>query len=467
MQDLSNIDLFYAYLDLEINTENNIYRIGLVSLNLTKNFYQENLNQAYEEMRKLKNSNLSVCGHNFRRFDYPYLIEQEPQLSSWHIIDTLELSILAFPLQHSHKLNKDYKQSEYSSNNPVEDAQATRLLLGQQLEALFKKPDEVQQVYIWLLTCGCEDADLAYQQFFSDNLGLKIEQPAIEMLPETMLKGINQSYLQQLGSSPQTYDFETRLCVAGLLAWNYECNTNESKQVFCDWLRHLNGFQAVLENLRPLSTDEFAISSYLEYFEIPSFRPLQEEAVQAIINNERPLVLMPTGGGKSLCYQLPAFMFHERHKALTVVISPLQALMADQVADLEQAGFFFATFINGNLSAAERRQRLSELRSGSKGLLYISPEQLRSMSIRALLEQRPPVLWVIDEAHCVSQWGHDFRPDYRYIPKFIYELYQERQLAMPLLALMTATATVAVIEPRFRRCARKCCIFENDLNAAF
>ncbi|WP_292719246.1 RecQ family ATP-dependent DNA helicase [Nostoc sp. JL34] len=446
MQDLSNIDLFYAYLDLEINSENNIYRIGLVSLNLTKDFYQENLNQAYEEMRKLKNSNLAVCGHNFRRFDYSYLIEQEPQLSSWHIIDTLELSILAFPLQHSHKLNKDYKQSEFSSNNPLEDAQATRLLLGQQLEALFKKPDEVQQVYIWLLTCGCEDADLAYQQFFSDRLGLKIEQPAIEMLPETMLKGINQSYLQQVWSSPQTYDFETRLCVAGLLAWNYECNVNESKQVFCDWLRHLNGFQAILENLRPLSTDEFAISSYLEYFEIPSFRPLQEEAVQAIINNERPLVLMPTGGGKSLCYQLPAFMFHERHKALTVVISPLQALMADQVADLEQAGFFFATFINGNLSAAERRQRLSELRSGSKGLLYISPEQLRSMSIRALLEQRPPVLWVIDEAHCVSQWGHDFRPDYRYIPKFIHELYQERQLAMPLLALMTATATVAVIE---------------------
>jgi ATP-dependent DNA helicase RecQ len=446
MEDLLNVDLFYAYLDLEINSENNIYRIGLVSLNLTKDFYQENLDQAYEEIRKLKNSNLAVCGHNFRRFDSPYLIEQEPQLSSWHIIDTLELSILAFPLQHSHKLNKDYKQSEYSSNNPLEDAQATRLLLGQQLEALLKKPDEVQQVYIWLLTCGCDDADLAYQQFFSDHLGLKIEQPAIEMLPETMLKGINQSYLQQLWSSPQTYDFETRLCVAGLLAWNYECNVNESKQVFCDWLRHLNGFQAVLENLRPLSTDEFAISSYLEYFEIPSFRPLQEEAVQAIINNERPLVLMPTGGGKSLCYQLPAFMFHERHKALTVVISPLQALMADQVADLEQAGFFFATFINGNLSAAERRQRLEELRFGSKGLLYISPEQLRSMSIRALLEQRPPVLWVIDEAHCVSQWGHDFRPDYRYIPKFIRELYKERQLAMPLLALMTATATVAVVE---------------------
>ncbi|RCJ24412.1 recombinase RecQ [Nostoc minutum NIES-26] len=446
MQDLLKIESTYAYLDLEINSENNIYRIGLVSLNFTKDFYQENLNHAYEQIKKLKNSNLSVCGHNFRRFDYPYLIEQEPELCCWQIVDTLELSILVCPLLQSHKLNKDYKQSEYSSNNPVEDAQATQLLLEKLLETLLKKTDEVQQVYTWLLTCGNEDADRAYQQLFSEILNWKIEQPAIEILPEIMLKGMDKSYLQQIWSSPQTHNFETRLCVAGLLAWNYECNVNESKQVFCDWLRHLNGFQTVLEGLRPLNTDEFAVNSYLEYFGIPSFRALQEEAVQAIINNECPLVLMPTGSGKSLCYQLPAFMFHERHKALTVVISPLQALMADQVADLEQAGFFFATFINGNLSAAERRQRLEELRFGSKGLLYISPEQLRSMSIRALLEQRPPVLWVIDEAHCVSQWGHDFRPDYRYIPKFIQELYQERQLAMPLLALMTATATVAVVK---------------------
>lgn len=446
MQALSKINSYYAYLDLEVNNINAIYRIGLVSPSLTQDFSQESLNQAYEELIHLKNSGIAFCGHNFRRFDYPYLVQQEPQLASWHIIDTLELSILTFPLQPSHRLNKDYKQSDYSSNNPLEDAQATSLLLKQQIETLQKKPDEIKQIYAWLLTCGNENADLAYQQLFSQVLGWEVEKPVIATLPETMLKGMNTFYLQDIWSSPQTYDFDTRLCVAGLLAWNYECNLNESKQIFSDWLRYLNSFQTVLEDLRPLNTDEVAINYYLEYFGIPSFRALQEEAVKAIINNECPLVIMPTGGGKSLCYQLPAFMYHERHKGLTIVISPLQALMADQVADLEQGGFFFATFINGNLSAAERRQRLEELRFGSKGLLYISPEQLRSMSIRALLEQRPPVLWVIDETHCVSQWGHNFRPDYRYIPKFIHELYQQRQLPMPLLALMTATATVAVVE---------------------
>ncbi len=446
MQEVSIVDLAYVYLDLEVSDEGNVYRVGILSQDLAEDVLYKNLTHAYEKLIQLKNKGFLACGHNFRRFDYPYLIKQQPQLSTWQNIDTLELSVLAFPLQESHKLNKDYKQSEYSSNNPLEDARASRLLLHNQLEALLKKPQEVQQVYVWLLTCGSDDASVAYQKLFRETLDWKVEQPAIEALPQMMLQGMNHSYLQQLWSNPQSYDFDTRLCVAGLLAWNYECNLNESTQPFSKWLENLNGFQNVLESLRPLNSNEFTIRSYLEYFGISSFRPMQEEAVRAIINREYPLVLMPTGGGKSLCYQLPALMFHQQQKALTVVISPLQALMADQVADLEEAGFFFATFINGNLSAPERRQRLEELRSGAKGLLYISPEQLRSMSIRTLLEQRPPVLWVIDEAHCISQWGNDFRPDYRYIPKFIQELYREHKLPKPLLALMTATATLQVQE---------------------
>jgi ATP-dependent DNA helicase RecQ len=125
------------------------------------------------------------------------------------------------------------------------------------------------------------------------------------------------------------------------------------------------------------------------------------------------------------------------------------------VLELEDAGLTFATFLNANLSAAERRQRLLRLRRGEAGLLYISPEQLRSPSVLALLRERPPALWVVDEAHCVSQWGHDFRPDYRYAPKAIRRLVDESGLPLPRLALVTATATAAVeqdLRQLFDRC---------------
>jgi ATP-dependent DNA helicase RecQ len=446
METLVVIDERVTYLDLEVGVQENIFRLGLVSSDIAQDFSSEDLTQAYEKLIDLKNSGLSVCGHNFRRFDHPHLIKQASELSDWNIIDTLELSVLAFPLQHKHKLNKEYKQSEYSSNCPLEDARATRLLLHVQIEALQNKPQSFRHLLTWLLGCGYGSASSAYKHLFCDILGWTITPVRIEKLPTEMLLGVNHAYLRKLLLSPQTYDFDTRLCVAALLAWNYETNLKNQKETFSNWLSNLTPFQDVLNNLFPLVNNEFAIFTHLEHFGIPSFRPLQEKAVKAIINRESPLIMMPTGGGKSLCYQLPALMFHHRQKALTVVISPLQALMADQVADLEEAGLFFSTYINSNLTAAERRQRLEELRSSNKGLLYISPEQLRSMSIRALLEQRPPVLWVIDEAHCVSQWGHDFRPDYCYVPKFIKELYERRQQSMPMLALLTATATISVVE---------------------
>lgn len=446
MEALPAIDSTYVYLDLEVGAQDNIFRLGFVSPEIAQDLEGDKVAETYDKLTHLKNSGLSVCGHNFRRFDHPHLVKQAPLLSNWNIIDTLELSILAFPLLPSHRLNKEYKQSEYSSNSPLQDARATRLLLHVQIESLQNKPESLRHLIIWLLGCGYEEASRAYKQLFCDILGWKLAPVRIEKLPTEMLLGVNQSYLHQLLLSPQTYDFDTRLCAAALLAWNYETNLNNEREAFSNWLSNLAPFQDVLNNLFPLINNEFAISTHLEHFGIPGFRPLQEKAVRSIINRENPLIMMPTGSGKSLCYQLPALMFHHRQKALTVVISPLQALMADQVADLEEIGLFFSTYINGNLTAQERRLRLEELRSGNKGLLYISPEQLRSMSIRALLEQRPPVLWVLDEAHCISQWGHDFRPDYCYVPKFIKELYERRQLPKPMLALLTATATQSVVE---------------------
>lgn len=447
MQDVTQtlketLDSNYFFLDLEVNSLKKIYRIGLLSQKTSLDVFVENFSVAAQELNNCYQQGLSICGHNFRRFDYDYLIEQHPHFQSWLIIDTLELSVLAFPLLASHKLNKQYKQHEYSSNNPLEDARATELLLYQILDCLSQKPPELFSAYRCLLTCGNDLADQAYQRLFK-NLEISAgEIPLSNELPNEALIGFNQNYLEKFFQESSHKSFDSRLCMAGLLAWNYERNITQSAHAYSGWLSHLPRFAEVLDGLSPLFEEGLTYDHYLQRFNIEGFREQQEETVQTILNHQNPLVLMPTGGGKSLCYQLPALMLFERQRGLTVVISPLQALMADQVADLENEGLNFATFINANLTASERRNRLEQLLDGKLGLLYISPEQLRSISIRSLFEERPPALWVIDEAHCISQWGHDFRPDYRYIPKFIGELYQERPL--PRLALMTATATVAV-----------------------
>jgi len=439
----------YFYLDLEVNSQQQIYRLGLAYLDINFDILSTDFDKFENLIPQLKEKNLSICGHNFRRFDNSYLLNKYPQINSFFIIDTLELSILAFPLEPCHKLNKEYKQNRHSSNNPLEDAKETKALLNKIVANLSQKPKKLQQTYRWLLTCGTTLADRAYRQFFT-----QIEEdyldnyPFLEEIPTEALIGFEVSYIERFFADSSNHDFDSRLAMAGLLAWNYEINVNQSPNCYPRWLSYLPGFYQILEGVRPLFPEGISYHEYLPDFGIEEFRSVQEEAIEAISNHQNPLILMPTGGGKSLCYQLVAKMLFDRQKLLTVVISPLQALMEDQVADLQNQGLNFATFINGNLSSTERSDRLNQLLDGKLGLLYISPEQLRSISIRALLDKSPPALWVIDEAHCLSKWGHDFRPDYRYIPKFIQELYQQRETPLPLprLALMTATATIAVKE---------------------
>ena len=172
-------------------------------------------------------------------------------------------------------------------------------------------------------------------------------------------------------------------------------------------------------------------------------RPLQERIVATAIAGGDVLGILPTGTGKSVCYQLPALARFHKTGALTVVISPLVALMADQVDGLRRHGISSAVAINGLLSLPERHEALDRVRLGDAAILLISPEQLRNSSVRAILRQREIGYWVIDEAHCLSKWGQDFRPDYRYIGRFIREFGGDAPTA-PMICL-TATAKPSVL----------------------
>ena len=188
-----------------------------------------------------------------------------------------------------------------------------------------------------------------------------------------------------------------------------------------------------------------------KYFGYPGFRkyndePLQENAVNAAVEHKSLLAIFPTGGGKSLTFQIPALMAGETERALTVVISPLQSLMKDQVDNLAKRDIAEVVTINGLLSPIERAEAIERVESGIASILYISPESLRSVTIERLFLSRHIDRFVIDEAHCFSAWGQDFRVDYLYIGDFIHELQEKKGHGCKIpVSCFTATAKQKVI----------------------
>src|SRR3954452_24500224 len=170
-----------------------------------------------------------------------------------------------------------------------------------------------------------------------------------------------------------------------------------------------------------------------KHFGYDNFRPLQEEIIRDALAGRDVFALMPTGGGKSLCFQLPALA----RAGLTVVVSPLIALMKDQVDALQASGIA-ATFLNSSLEADESRKRLRGLHNGEYHLLYVAPERLMLSGFLSDLQRWHVNLIAIDEAHCISEWGHDFRPEYRQLAGL-----RQHFPNVPVMAL-TATATERV-----------------------
>ena len=208
--------------------------------------------------------------------------------------------------------------------------------------------------------------------------------------------------------------------------------------------RYLAGFfeseeHAHLERTEETDTSPLtaSIQSPLEIlsnvFGHEEFLPYQQAIIDNILKGQDTLVVLPTGGGKSLCYQLPALMFD----GITVVISPLISLMQDQVMQLQSRGIS-ATFLNSSLSHSEYVATMQSVRQGNIKLLYIAPETLVRPEIQILLDESNVACLAIDEAHCISQWGHDFRPEYR-------ELVDVRKRFQNAVCVaLTATATPRV-----------------------
>ncbi len=407
-----------------------------------------------------------LIGHNILLHDLPHLAAMRPMLArlAEAPIDTLWLNPLAFPRNPYHHLVKHYHDGRLLSghvNDPEADARLVFDVLANQLDAFrvlnAQGPDTVA-AYHYLTTRG--EHDQGFDAVFRHVRGADVpsagqaRQVLWRLLEGEACTTAVQNLLEQFGAPQSGWP------LAYALAW---ISVAGGDSVMPPWVRmQFPDAARMLKRLRDASCDapncawcrekSDPIKALSRWFGFDGFRPtpmdadgrpLQERIVDEGMRGNSLLGILPTGTGKSVCYQIPALAKFDRTGALTVVISPLVALMADQVAGMERAGISSAVTVNGMLSLPERQDALDKVRMGEAAMLLISPEQLRSVSVRSVLKQREIGLWVLDEAHCVSKWGHDFRPDYRYISRFIRETARGEDPA-PVICL-TATAKPEVV----------------------
>ncbi len=390
-----------------------------------------------------------LCGHNILNHDLLYIEKAANQnMSGFKTIDTLFLSPLLFPAKPYHALLKDDKLQTEELNNPLNDAIKAKDLFFDEVSAFHEIDDALKQIYFALL------GDLKEFQWFFHFVDYATSENDIanhikHRFQDDICHSVN--IVNLVNETP----VELAYCLALI-------NTHSRYSITPPWvIKNYPDVERVMFLLRnnpclegcPYCNKQLDAKVGLKkYFGFDSYRTyggkaLQEEAVNAAIKNKSILAVFPTGGGKSITFQVPALMSGESVKGLTVVISPLQSLMKDQIDNLESSDITEAVTINGLLDPIERAKSLWRVENGSASILYISPESLRSKSIERLLLGRNVVRFVIDEAHCFSSWGQDFRVDYLYIGDFIKSLQEKKNLDYSIpVSCFTATAKQNVIQ---------------------
>ncbi|WP_419864653.1 RecQ family ATP-dependent DNA helicase [Candidatus Poriferisodalis sp.] len=414
-------------------------------------------NKALVVLDKLAEGAEFVVGHNLIDFDLPRLQAAVPelQLLALPAVDTLWLNPLAFPRHPYHHLVKHYKDAglvRSELNDPCLDAQLALQVLSDQRSKLAEAPSELLVAWHWLTAGGERSA--GFDRFFTALRG--VPRPDVAQARDAIRSHLEnrvcRSHLHRAVGDAAEHGW----ALAYAMAWIWESG---GSSVMPPWVRHrFPEAGRLVRRLRDEACSDDrctwcrsrhdATGELRRLFGFESFRAepalgetkqsMQQAIVEAVMGSEDVLAILPTGTGKSLCYQLPALSRYDKTGALTVVLSPLVALMADQVAGLQKLGVTSCVSVNGLLSSPERSEALERVRLGDAAILLISPEQLRSVSVRNALDQREIGAWVLDEAHCLSKWGHDFRPDYRYVGRFIRERAQNERI--PPVLCLTATA---------------------------
>jgi ATP-dependent DNA helicase RecQ len=436
-----------AFFDLEVEKEKGrIVDIGCLR-NDNSTFHENSLSGFLSFIQNVK----YLCGHNVLNHDLKF-IQKKLGVDGFNparIIDTLHWSPLLFPTHPYHHLLKDDKLQKDELNNPLNDSKKAKDLFYDEVAAFNQKGEFLKKIFFSLLSDKKE-----FKSFFEYLSYSNVEnEGVVELIKQNLGDKICNN--SNLPGFVRDYRVELAYCLALI-------DAADRYSITPPWvIKNYPDVERIMHLLRnkPCITGCIYCNKALDphlglkrFFGFDSFkeysgRPLQEEAVKAAVDNKSILVIFPTGGGKSLTFQLPALMSGANSKGLTVVISPLQSLMKDQVDNLERNGITEAVTINGLLDPIERSKSFERVEDGSASLLYISPESLRSKTIERLLLGRTINRFVIDEAHCFSSWGQDFRVDYLYIGEFIRNLQQKKNIQDGIpVSCFTATAKQKVIE---------------------
>lgn len=388
-----------------------------------------------------------LCGHNIIHHDAKFLLGEVAH--KWALVDTLYISPLLFPERPYHRLLKDDKLLSEQMNNPINDCEKARDLLMEEVAQWNVLSEAKRTIYTDLLHDVPEFAG------FMDFVGAKVTDKTI--LSELIHNEYKGKICEHADVSSMIALQPTELAYALALI-----DTTDYRSITPAWVLHnYPNVENVMRLLRHSRCEtgcaycnrELNVYHNLKlFFGYDEFRtyegePLQEKAARAAVEGKSLLAIFPTGGGKSLTFQLPALMEGRSVHGLTVVISPLQSLMKDQVDNLAERGITDAVTINGLLDPISRSLAIQRVQDGDASLLYIAPEMLRSKTIEKLLLARHVVRFVIDEAHCFSSWGQDFRVDYLYIGKFISEYQKKKHCTETIpVSCFTATAKQKVVQ---------------------